>query len=430
MLDSIREKLRPRTPTQRPATANVDATRILDSLFRAAIAQGASDVHFEPKETGLLVRFRLDGEMRDHTTLPLAQRDALIARGKIFGGMDITEKRLPQDGRAMLQDNGRRFHLRLSTLPTTHGENLVVRLLDQTMPGQSFEELGLAVAQSAQLRAALTGRPGLIYLTGPTGSGKTTTLHAALQVINQRGKVIHTLEDPVEYEFPGIRQTEVREKIGLTFATALRTLLRQNPDIMLVGETRDEETAALAIEGALTGHLMLSTLHTNDALGVIPRLLKLNVKRFLIAATLRLVAAQRLVGRLCPECKEPHPADDRLRSEFHVPSGQFYRAVGCPACFGRGFRGRLAIHELIPVTKEIEALIEDDAPPAALAAARDRAGHTTLLASGIAAAAAGLTSFEEVVRVLGVLSPIPNPIGPQSSGPEGPGVEGPQPKHT
>lgn len=258
----------------------VDPTRAFDAILRAAASEGASDIHFEPKEDGLFVRFRLDGEMHSHARLPVAQREALLARGKIFGGMDITEKRLPQDGRAVLKERGRRFHLRLSTLPTVHGESLVIRLLDQTMPGQDFAQLGLAEPQADALRAALAGPAGLIYLTGPTGSGKTTTLHAALHALDHQGRVIHTLEDPVEYEFPGIRQTEIREKIGLTFATSLRALLRQNPDILLVGETRDAETAQLAIRAALTGHLVLSTLHTNDALAAIPRLRDLGVESF------------------------------------------------------------------------------------------------------------------------------------------------------
>jgi len=376
-----------------------DASRSLDAILRAAVTEGASDVHFEPKETGLLVRFRLDGEMRDHATVPLVQRDALLARGKIFGGMDITERRLPQDGRAVLKDGGRRFHLRLSTLPSVHGENLVVRLLDQTMPAQSFADLGLADTQVEALHGALTGPAGLILLTGPTGSGKTTTLHAALHALDHRGRVIHTLEDPVEYEFAAIRQTEIREKIGLTFAASLRALLRQNPDVMLVGETRDAETAQLAIRGALTGHLVLSTLHTNDALSAIPRLRDLGVESFLIAASLRLLAAQRLVRRLCPSCRQPHPENDTLRRKHGLPEAEFHSPKGCPACHGRGFRGRLAVHEVIPA-KNFIPLIAADAPLADLIALREREGHSTLWANGLRAAAAGLTTIEEVARVL------------------------------
>jgi len=379
--------------------AGGDATRTLDGILRAAATEGASDIHFEPKEDGLLIRFRLDGEMREHLRLPVAQRDALLARGKIFGGMDITEKRLPQDGRAMLRDRNRRFHLRLSTLPTVHGESLVVRLLDQTMPNQNFAELGLAVPQADALREALAGPAGIIYLTGPTGSGKTTTLHAALHALDHQERVIHTLEDPVEYEFPGIRQTEIREKIGLTFASSLRALLRQNPDILLVGETRDAETAQLAVRAALTGHLVLSTLHTNDALAAIPRLRDLGVESFLLAASLRLVAAQRLVRRLCTECKEPDPDNARLRELHRVPDARFCRPVGCPSCRGRGYRGRLAIHEVIPARKFLP-LIAADAPHAELAALRDREGCATLWHHGLAAAAAGLTTVEQVARVL------------------------------
>ncbi len=399
MLDLLQSFRSRSVPTKAVAEISGDPTRTFEAILRAAATEGASDVHFEPKEDGLVVRFRLDGEMHGHVRLPVAQREALLARGKIFGGMDITEKRLPQDGRAVLRERGRRFHLRLSTLPTVHGESLVIRLLDQTMPSQDFAQLGLAPSQAEALRASLAGPAGLVYLTGPTGSGKTTTLHAALHALDHEGRVIHTLEDPVEYEFPGIRQTEIREKIGLTFATSLRALLRQNPDVLLVGETRDAETAQLAIRAALTGHLVLSTLHTNDALAAIPRLRDLGVESFLLAASLRLVAAQRLVRRLCTECKEPHPANIRLSELHRIPDAQFCRPVGCPACRSRGFQGRLAIHEVIPAEKFLP-LIAANAPLADLAALREREGGATLWQHGLAAAAQGLTTIEQVARVL------------------------------
>lgn len=398
MLD-VFQSLRPRPKPPSPAEPSADATRTLEGILRAAARELASDVHIEPKEDGLLIRFRIDGEMRDHIRLPLHQREPVIARGKILGGMDITERRLPQDGRSTLSEHGRRFHLRLSTLPTVHGESLVVRLLDQTMPAQSFAELGLADDQAATLRAALNGPAGLIFLTGPTGSGKSTTLHAALQAFDQKGRVIHTLEDPVEYEFSGIRQTEIREKTGLTFANALRALLRQNPDILLVGETRDTETAQLAIRAALTGHLVLSTLHTNDALAAIPRLRDLGTESFLLAASLRLVAAQRLVRRLCTRCRRPHPDNARL-AEFHsIPEARFFQAVGCEACRSRGYIGRLAIHEVFAAEKLLP-LVASGAPLADLIALRDREGWRTLWRHGVAVASRGDTTLEEVARVL------------------------------
>lgn len=396
LLQTLRAKTAPAPVEDVPAG---NATQHLDGILRRAAAEGASDVHFEPKEGSLLVRFRVDGEMRDHATVPLTQRDALLARGKICGGLDITERRLPQDGRAMFTAQGRRYQLRLSTLPTVHGENLVIRLLDQSMPAQTLAGLGLTESQCAALAAALAGPAGLILLTGPTGSGKTTTLHAALQALDCRARVIHTLEDPVEYEFAAIRQTEVRDRIGLTFAASLRALLRQNPDVLLVGETRDAETAQLAIRGALTGHLVLSTLHTNDALAAIPRLRDLGGESFLIAAALRLVAAQRLIRRLCPDCKTVHPDNAALRTKHAQPLGEFCRAVGCPACHGRGFRGRIAIHEVIPAAA-FGPLVAADAPLAALAELRERAGHPTLWGRGLEVAAAGLTTVEEVARVL------------------------------
>lgn len=399
MLDFLQSFRGRSAATAVPTETGGDPTRTLDTLLRAAVAEGASDVHCEPKEDGLLIRFRLDGEMHDHTRLPLAHRDAFLARGKIFGGMDITEKRLPQDGRAVLRDGANRYHLRLSTLPTVHGESLVIRLLDQSMPAQGFDQLGFLPEQATVLDRALHGPAGLIYLTGPTGSGKTTTLHSALHALDHRGRVIHTLEDPVEYEFAAIRQTEIREKIGLTFATSLRALLRQNPDVLLVGETRDAETAQLAIRAALTGHLVLSTLHTNDAIAAIPRLRDLGVETFLLAAALRLVAAQRLVRRLCPECKAPHPESARLAAQYLVPAAELLRAVGCPACHGRGYRGRLAIHEVVPAEKFLP-LVAANAPLAELVALREHEAHPTLWQRGLAAAVAGETTVEEVARVL------------------------------
>lgn len=377
----------------------VDTTRTLDGILRTAVADQASDVHFEPKEDGLIVRFRLDGEMHDHAKVPLAQRDALLARVKIFAGMDITEKRLPQDGRAKISERGNRIHVRSSSLPTVHGESLVLRLLDQAMPAKTFGELGFTSAQAELLHTALTGASGLVFLTGPTGSGKTTTLHAALHALDHRGRVIHALEDPVEYEFAGIRQTEIREKIGLSFASGLRALLRQNPDVMFVGETRDAETAQLAVRAALTGHLVLSTLHTNDALAAIPRLRDLGVEPFLLAASLRLVAAQRLVRKLCPECKVPHRENARLCDQHAIADGQFFRAAGCPACKNRGYRGRIGIHEVVPAEKLIP-LIAANAPLEEFAAVRARQGYGTLWLAGLDAASRGLTSIEEVLRVL------------------------------
>ena len=397
---SLLKSLTPRTGNATvPPQVSAPAAISLESILETAATEGASDVHFEPKETGLLVRFRTDGQMRDYTTIALLQRDALLARGKMMGGMDITERRLPQDGRATLQVSDRRFHLRMSTLPTVHGENLVVRLLDQSMPAQSFGGLGLSDAQASALNEALTGPAGLILLTGPTGSGKTTTLHAALHALDYRGRVIHTLEDPVEYEFSAIRQTEIREKIGLTFAASLRALLRQNPDVMLVGETRDAETAQLAVRGALTGHLVLSTLHTNDALSAIPRLRDLGVESFLIAASLRLVAAQRLVRRLCEACKTPHFALAELRSRYHLPAAEFCQPTGCSVCQNRGFSGRIALHEVIPA-KPFLPLIAHDAPVEELASLRRQENYPSLWSHGLDTAAAGNTTMEEVTRVL------------------------------
>jgi len=377
----------------------VTAAQQWERVLGAAASEGASDIHCDPKEDGVLIRFRVDGETRDHASLTLAERDAFLARGKIFAGLDITEKRLPQDGRAVFETEGRRLHIRASTLPTVHGESLVFRLLDQTMPDQSLEQLGMTAAEADVVRETLRGPAGLHYITGPTGSGKSTTLHAALRVFDARKRVLHALEDPVEYEVRAIRQTEIRERIGLTFASALRALLRQNPDIILVGETRDAETAQLAIRAALTGHTVLSTLHTNDALAAIPRLRDLGIESFLLAASLRMLAAQRLVRRLCEACRSTHPENARLCERHGTKDGTFMRAVGCPECRQRGYRGRIAIHEVIPLSRFLP-LIAADASADELAALRDRLGLPTLRARGVAVAAAGLTTLEEVERVL------------------------------
>jgi type II secretory ATPase GspE/PulE/Tfp pilus assembly ATPase PilB-like protein len=275
--------------------------------------------------------------------------------------MDITEKRLPQDGRAVLKERGRRFHLRLSTLPTVHGESLVIRLLDQTMPGQDFAQLGLAAPQADALRAALAGPAGLIYLTGPTGSGKTTTLHAALHALDHEAGHPHA-GGPGGSSSPGIRQTEIREKIGLVVRDLAARTPAAEPRYSAGRRNADAETAQLAIRAALTGHLVLSTLHTNDALAAIPRLRDLGVESFLLAASLRLVAAQRLVRRLC-RVQRAAPENARLREEHRMPDAEFCRAVGCPACRGRGFQGRLAIHEVISAEKYLP-LIAANAPSA------------------------------------------------------------------
>jgi type II secretory ATPase GspE/PulE/Tfp pilus assembly ATPase PilB-like protein len=381
----------------------VDATRTLDGILRAAIADRASDVHFEPKEDGILVRFRLDGEMHDHVRLPLGQREPLLARVKIFGGMDITEKRLPQDGRAKLADGEKRIHLRLSSLPTVHGESLVLRLLDQTMPIKTFAELGFAPGQAEALHAAITGPAGLIFLTGPNGSGKTTTLHCALHALDTQARAISTLEDPVEYEFDKIRQTEIREKIGLTFAAGLRALLRQNPDVMLVGETRDGETAQLAIRAALTGHLVFSTLHTNDAPSAVTRLIDIGVKPFLVASSTRGLMAQRLVRKVCRQCASPClPTEAEMRTlgldVAGLQGATFLKGKGCPNCANTGYRGRFGIFEIFVIDDEARKLIYEKVSSSVLRARAREMGMRTLREDGVRKTQAGLTTPDEVIR--------------------------------
>lgn len=380
--------------------------RLVDSLISDGVAARASDIHLERESTGVAVRHRIDGILRNVRTLDADSGLPLVSRIKIMAGLDIADRLRPQDGRITATVGAGQVDLRVSTLPAANGEKVVLRVLDTRAGGATFDSLGLAPPALERLRRLLDIREGLILVTGPTGSGKTTTLYAALRSIQQRGVNIVTVEDPIEYRLGGIVQVQVNSRTGLTFASALRSILRQDPDVILVGEIRDAETAAIAVQAALTGHLVLSTLHTIDAAGAIARLDDLGVDRYKVAASLKGIVAQRLLRKLCPECRErddstPGPALGR----WLQGDAARWREHGCASCGRTGFRGRLAVLETLASSPQIERAIATGAPADTIADAARAAGMTRLWESGIERVVAGVTSLGEVSRVLDI--PLP-----------------------
>ena len=377
--------------------------RLVDVILAEGITANASDIHIEPEEQEIAVRYRVDGVLRQAMTLPRAVGVSLVSRVKIMSGLDIADRMRPQDGRARVAVNGLPVDLRISTLPAAHGEKVVIRILDQRTMVRSLEHMGLLPDEQERLERLLALREGFVLVTGPTGSGKTTTLYGALRQIQSRGVNIVTVEDPVEYRMGGVVQVQTHEKAGLTFASALRSILRQDPDVVLVGEIRDRETATIATQAALTGHLVLSTLHTIDAASAIARLADLGVDSFKVAAALKGVVAQRLVRRLCPSCRKRDgaPVPEHLEYWF-PPSAVTYRAAGCSECGGTGYRGRVAVVEILVVTREVERRIATGQSPERIAEAARAAGMATLWESGVAHVLAGSTSVEELVRVLDI----------------------------
>ena len=378
--------------------------RLVNLIFSGAAKDGASDIHMEPKETCVQVRYRVDGLLHDVIKIPKAQQEATISRIKIISGMDITERRRPQDGRSRLRYEGKRMDLRVSTLPTNFGEKVVIRLLDSRRAQVTMDQLGLAPENLHALELMLSQPQGMILVTGPTGSGKSSTLYTALGWVKSPTKNIITVEDPVEYQIEGLNQVQINTKAGITFAAGLRSILRQDPNVILVGEIRDRETAGIALEAAQTGHLLLSTLHTNDAPATISRLLDLEIEPFLIASALIGILAQRLVRRPCASCAAAtNPREDvieRLGGSVRLPAdGKWVTGRGCPECKQSGYKGRMGIHELLVVNEEIRELISKRAPEHAIRNAARSAGMRTLLEDGIAKAAQGLTTLDEVVRV-------------------------------
>ncbi|MEW6323429.1 MAG: ATPase, T2SS/T4P/T4SS family [Acidobacteriota bacterium] len=379
---------------------------LVDLVVKSAVKAKASDIHIEPMEKGVLVRHRLDGILKEVMDLPKWVHEGLIARMKIMAGMDIAEKRLPQDGRIRVTtEEGREVDFRASTLRTLHGEKMVLRVLDHQRGVPPLEELGFAAGSLAELRQFLRHQHGMILVVGPTGSGKTTTLCSSLVSIQSERTNIITIEDPIEYQLPGINQTQVNDKIKLTFAAALRSILRQDPDVILVGEIRDQETARIAMQAAQTGHLVLSTLHTDDAPSSVTRLTDIGIEPYVIASALIGVVAQRLVRRLCPHCRRQYtPPPDVLHalaiSESDAASIPFYRAVGCDQCNHTGYRGRMGIYEVMRVSDKVRRLISQRATEDAIREAATAAGMMTLGDDALAKVKAGVTTPEELLRVV------------------------------
>jgi general secretion pathway protein E len=375
--------------------------KLVNLVLFEAVQSRASDVHLQPYEDTLVVRFRIDGVLHNAFRLPKHLQEEIVSRVKVMGRMNIAEKRLPQDGRATVQVGDRIIDLRIATLPTSFGERVVVRLLDKSTRLYDLRALGMEPDIMSRFRELVHVDHGLILVTGPTGSGKTTTLYAALMEINSREKNILTLEDPIEYQLAGISQTQVSERKGMTFAGGLRSVLRQDPDVIMIGEIRDRETAVMAIQSALTGHLVFSTLHTNDAASAVARLLDLGIEPYLLASSMVGVLAQRLVRRLCPACAAEAPAGElkRLGGEVNDHAGAPKAAVGCADCRQTGYRGRLGIFELLLVDDTIRRQIQARATASEIGAAARSSAMRTLRDDGAAKVLAGVTSVDEVLRV-------------------------------
>ena len=378
--------------------------KIVNGILIKAIKLGASDIHFEPYERNLRVRYRIDGVLRRDMSLPIQIKNAMTSRLKIMAKLDIAEKRLPQDGRIKLRmGKGGEMDFRVSSIPTLFGEKVVLRLLDKSALQLDMTKLGFEESSLADLKAAIHKPVGMILVTGPTGSGKTTTLYSALSELNKETENIITAEDPIEYNFMGINQVQMHEEIGLTFASSLRSFLRQDPDIIMVGEIRDFETAQIAVQAALTGHLVLSTVHTNDAPGTINRLIDMGIEPFLISSAVILILAQRLIRKTCMDCREPIKVHPQLLIDLGIPpdevkSFQVYKGKGCSICNNTGYKGRLGLYEVMPMKEEIKELVLSRASNSEVKKEAIRLGMKTLRQSGISKIKDGVTTIEEVLR--------------------------------
>ncbi len=378
--------------------------RFVNSLITQGYKERASDIHIEPFERDLVVRYRIDGILYEVLQPPLKAHSGIVSRIKIMSQLNIAEKRLPQDGRFRVRVAGRDIDIRVSTLPTAFGERVVLRLLDKASSILSLEQIGLGSTLLNQFEGMINKNHGIFLVTGPTGSGKTTTLYAALTRLNNREKNIITVEDPIEYQLPGVGQIQVNPKIDLTFANGLRSILRQDPDIIMVGEIRDRETAEIAVQSALTGHMVFSTLHTNNAAGALTRLVEMGIEPFLAASSIVGILAQRLVRRICPHCKEAitPPAEllDQLGDECTLPANpQFYEGRGCSHCMNIGYWGRSGIYELLRIDETVRELLLQDKDAATIKQAAMNQGMQSLRSAGVAQALEGVTSLEEILRV-------------------------------
>jgi len=380
--------------------------KFVNLLITQAIQDRASDIHIEPTERDLRVRFRIDGVLHEIMRSPKNIQGGVTSRLKIMADINIAERRIPQDGRLSVNVNGKKIDLRVATLPTVWGEKVVMRVLDNSTAMLKLSDLGFSDSNYERYSQSFVKPYGMILVTGPTGSGKSTTLYATLNIVSKPEINVITVEDPVEYRIPGINQVQTNVKAGLTFASALRSILRSDPDVVLIGEVRDHETAQIAIEAALTGHLVLSTLHTNDAPSAITRLVEMGIEPFLVGSALDCVLAQRLARRLCNKCRELYtPEPDVLRQArfpWHdgAPLPELYRAVGCAACAKTGYKGRLALHEVMPVSEEIERLAVERASAVQIGQVAREQGMMTLRDDGMAKVLAGVTTLEEILRVV------------------------------
>jgi type IV pilus assembly protein PilB len=378
------------------------AVRQVNNLILQAVRDGASDVHIEPEESAVRVRLRVDGMLRELQGHQKNMHSSVVSRIKVLAEMDISERRVPQDGRFKLALEGKELDLRVSTCPTIHGENVVIRVLRKDALVLSLDSLGMSPRDLGLVRQMITRPHGMMLVTGPTGSGKTTTLYSCLNSINSPEKNVMTLEDPVEYRLPYVRQVQVDSESGLTFARGLRSFLRQDPDVIMLGEVRDSETAEIAIRSALTGHLVLSTLHTNDAPSALARLLDMDIDPFLISSSVVGIVAQRLLRGLCEKCKQPEKLDPRAAERLGIPgSAELWRGAGCKSCNQSGHRGRIPVFEVLALDDEMRALVAQRAPFEQLGAMARRRGMTTLRDDALAKARRGLTSLDEVSRVTG-----------------------------
>ena len=372
------------------------AAAVVDEVIRRGIDMSATDIHIEPLDDVIRVRYRIDGLLTDGPSFPKAAQAALISRVKILATLDIADSRLPQDGRVRLRVGSRSVDLRVSTFPTLHGEDIVLRILDRGRVALQLDKLGVEADDLLLLRTALQKPHGLIPVTGPTGSGKTTTLYAALSELNTGDRAIITLEDPIEYEIASIRQSQVNVRAGLTFASGLRSILRHDPNVILVGEIRDQETMQIALSAALTGHLVLTTLHTTTAAGTIPRLLDMGAEPFVIASAVTMFVSQRLVRVLCADCKAKVDVPTAVRKRFGLDDAVLYGPRGCQACRGSGYKGRLGIFEILPMSADIVSAIDQRTPPDQIH--RD-SGRPTLLQDGLRKVRVGVTTLDEILRV-------------------------------
>ena len=379
--------------------------RLVNSMIERAIQERASDIHIEPRESGLYVRMRIDGVMQEILTVPKDIQSSVISRIKIMSAMDISERRIPQDGRFNVQSKEKAVDLRVSTLPTAFGEKIVLRLLDKSGGYVSREAIGLTGPDLAHYEELLKIRNGMVLIVGPTGSGKSTTMYAMINELNTKEVNLVTLEDPIEYNIEGINQVQINEKTNMTFANGLRAILRQDPDIIAVGEIRDGETADIAMRSAITGHVVLSTIHTNDAVGAIDRLRDIGAEPYIISAALRGVISQRLVRRVCPHCRKAYTPDENELRQLGLSGKtglQFYRGTGCPECFNTGYRGRIAVFEMLLITPRVRTLIYEQRGRNAIEQElkRPESGFISMLENGVRLVLAGITSSDEVLRVV------------------------------